>query len=151
MKQRLFSMARSFMDKLAFSLGAVLTMWALWVIDTNWFPVVTDFKITSFVKSTPDTYYVGGHLTKERSCELLALSIYKISGTERTVLYQVHREIFGTDVGAGQISWGPVPLKFQDVQPGDSIDVKALHRCHAFWLHETPYGRFEFRHLMDLD
>jgi hypothetical protein len=151
MKQRAINLALSFMDKVAFSLGAVLTLWAIWAADTTWFPVVTDFKITSFVKGGQDMYYVGGTLEKKRSCELLALSVYKVSGTDRSVLHQFHKEIFGTDVGVGPIAWGPLPLKFQDVKPTDIIEVKALHRCHAFWLHETEYGRFQFKTLTELE
>lgn len=146
------SFGRLMLDMFAPAFGFVTLTWVLYNIETRFFPVVTDFEIQAVSKDNKGHYILAGVLDKERSCELLNLSVYKLDGDKpMELLVQFQKNILGADAGVGIQHWGPIPVSLPDIlKVEDDIEIIALHRCHALWLQESPYARVRYGDLMAL-
>lgn len=120
--------------------GLLVSLWLCWNIETRFFPVVTDFKVSQII-STADGHMAYGELHKARSCEFLGLTIYAHSdGRPKLLLGQFKKDIFGSDVGTGHQTWGPWTMQFPPaLGKYDHIQIQGTHRCHALWLQTTEY------------
>ena len=136
-------------ERLAFAVGALLMLWVVYMSETRFFPVVTDWKL-EYVEREDGHYILGGVLEKQRACELLATSIMAVPNQRfapRVLIYQIKpNEINGGDTPTGYTTWGPWRLEIPKVflEHRDKIsflEVIGHHRCHGFWSQETLYGR----------
>ena len=120
--------------------GFFLALWLIWNVETRFFPVVTDFRVSNIIH-TAEGYMAYGELRKARSCEFLGLTIYAHSdGKPKLVVAQFKKDIFGSDVGTGHQSWGPWTAVLPPaITKYEHLQVQGTHRCHALWMQTSEY------------
>lgn len=140
--------AKFLVNAIAPAFGMLVALWLIWNVETRFFPVVKDFKVTSLVK-TDDGYVAVGELSKVRSCEFLGLTIYAHrNDVPKLLLAQYKTDIFGSNVGTGYQSWGPLTIHFPPAFGSyNHLEVQATHRCHALWLQTTEYTNIQIKDL----
>lgn len=128
-------------------LGALCTLFILYVIEPKLLPVVDGFKITSFERTNED-FILRGVLHKHRPCELVAVNVIGVPRNPQAhqhVLYHIDPDVLlGGNAPVGRMTWGPVvlhiPAGFDTLTPLlKSIRVTAIHRCHVLWAMESEY------------
>lgn len=138
---------------IAHMLGLGLTVWLLWNIETRFFPVVTDFKVTEATLTTKGLL-LSGTINKTRNCELVSMSISKLrDGHPSVILEKESTDLFVPDSSIGLHMWGPLtlPVDLSNLDMNDKISVVALHRCHSLWLQRTEYSRLLWKELKGID
>lgn len=137
------------LEAAAFVLGMVIMGWVLYMVETRFFPVVTGWKL-EYIEKRDGQYHMGGVLRKERACELIAtdvMAVPKMPLLPRQSIYRIKPfEFPGAQVATGYTQWGPwdmdIPAAFTKHRDQIAfIEVVGIHRCHAFWMQETVYGR----------
>lgn len=142
-------------NAIAPAFGALVALWIIWNVEVRWFPVITNWNLTS-VERSGDRYTMSGSMMKGRSCELLAtnvLAVPKVALAPRVLLYRIDpQDIDGGNAPTGFSQWGPwtmdIPRSF--LRHRDEIayiEVVGIHRCHAFWNQETLYGTIQMEQL----
>lgn len=141
--------AKFLVNAVAPAFGLMLSLWLIWNIETRFFHVVEDFKITSIVK-TDNGYTAMGELNKARSCEFLGLTLYAHrDGQPKMLLAQYKKDIFGSDVGTGRQTWGPWTVNFPSkVAEYEHLEIQGTHRCHALWLQTSEYANLPIKELL---
>ena len=143
------------LERIAFVVGAVLTLWVLFMVETRFMPVITKWSL-DYVHRDGDHYVLGGTLHKERACELIATSIMavpKAALAPRSLIYQLKPdELLGGNAPVGFTTWGPwrmaIPKAFLEHRDDISfLEVVGHHRCHAGWTQQTLYGRVPLERL----
>lgn len=143
-----YRVAKWLVNGIAPVFGFLLSLWLIWNVETRFFPVVEDFKMTSVV-ATREGYLAAGELRKVRNCEFIGLTIYASKpGFPKMILSQSKKDIFGSDVGVGHQTWGPWfgPLP-KAVANYDKLEIQGTHRCHALWLQTTEYFQMDVKDL----
>ena len=140
--------ARFWINAVAPGFGLLVALWIIWNVETRFFPVVTDFKV-SVIERSPAGYTAYGELVKSRSCEFLGLTIYANKpDAPKLVVAQFKKDIFGSDVGTGHQTWGPwttnLPPKIAEYE---YLEIQGTHRCHALWLQTSEYVNFPIKDL----
>lgn len=124
-------------------------------VETWLFPVVRNWDL-QLVERIDDSYILKGTMNKVRACELIATNVMAVPKNPvypRVLLYRVRPdEIDGGNAPTGFSQWGPwamkIPKAFSDLRSQiDYIEVVGTHRCHAFWVQETLYGRVSLERL----
>lgn len=127
---------------------AVLAVLA-YKVETKFMPVVSHWDLQS-VERVGDHYILNGTLTKERPCEMVAttvMAVPKMKLAPKVLLYRISpHEFAGAQVPTGRSEWGPWRMKIPEAftrhrDKIDYIEIVGIHRCHAFWMQETVYGR----------
>jgi len=117
------------------------------LIETRFFPVVTDFKLTYFEK-TANGVVVSGTMNKRRSCKLIATNVYGVNPKrEKTLLFTFKGDHELAQISTGKQAWGPVAIKLYGPIDAETIAVEAAHQCHPLWQQETNYGLIDARTL----
>lgn len=133
----------------AFMAGLVCSLFVIWSIETRFFPVITDFKITAFER-VGDRYIIEGQFNKRRPCELLATNVLAVPRQMLAPSRLIHQikpfDIAGGNAPTGRSIWGPysIPFPHKVFENEDLIawvEVRSVHRCHALWNQETTYTR----------
>lgn len=136
------------LERIAFAIGALLTLLVLFLIETRIFPVVTHWSVDYIVKQD-GRYVVGGVLHKARACELISttvMAVPKDGKLPRTAMYQVKpSDVLGGNVPTGTSTWGPweipIPKSFLTQRQHIAyLEVIGTHRCHLAWSQESSYG-----------
>lgn len=136
-------------------LGALLTMFVIWNVETRFFPVIKDWTLYS-VERDGDHFVLDGELQKVRACELVATSIVAVPSiplAPSILVYQIRPyELNGANAPTGRTTWGPwrmpIPRAFsENIDRISYIKVVGHHRCHALWTQETVYGRVPIERL----
>jgi hypothetical protein len=144
-----------FLERGALALGALITLWCLYQIETRFMPVITKWDINPVIRQG-DRYILGGTMTKDRACELVSTSVMAVPNiplAPRVLIYQIKpNEIDGGNIPTGSTTWGPwtmnIPKAFLDNRDKIAwIEIVGSHRCHALWTQETLYGRVEMGQL----
>lgn len=140
--------AKFLVNAVAPAFGMLLSLWLIYNVETRFFPVVTDFTVSSITKSA-DGYTAYGELNKSRTCEFLGLTIYAHRpGAPKLLLAQYKKDIFGSDVGAGRQTWGPWTMQLPEkIRAYEHLEIQGTHRCHALWLQNSRYIDFDIRSL----
>lgn len=140
--------AKFLVNAIAPAFGLLVALWLIWNVETRFFPVVTDFRVSSITKSEAG-YTATGELKKSRSCEFLGLTIYAHRpDAPKLLLSQFKKDIFGSDVGTGHQTWGPWTFKFpEQVIEYEHLEIQGAHRCHALWLQTTEYTNIQIEEL----
>lgn len=140
--------SRFMVNAIAPAFGLLLSLWLIWNVETRFFHVVDDFMVSSIVK-TGQGYIAYGELTKERNCEFVGLTLYAVNGhAPKLLVAQYKKDIFGSDVGMGRQTWGPITVALPREAAGfQSIEVQGVHRCHALWLQTTEYTTIDIGRL----
>jgi hypothetical protein len=124
-------------------------------IETRFFPVVEHWDLQT-IERAGDHYILNGKLNKVRACEMVAttvMAVPKIPLAPKVLLYRISPdELAGAQIPTGVTEWGPWRMKIPEafLQHRDKIDyieIVGIHRCHAFWLQETVYGRVSVERL----
>lgn len=103
------------------------------------FPVVTDFKISSYEKQGDYATFAGSFI-KRRSCRLIVTNVYGHGDDNtKTLLYTYKNDHRMAQLTTGGHHWGPVTLHLNDGMVTKSISVESAHQCHPFWQQETVY------------
>lgn len=140
--------AMAVLEWLAFFIGGAITLWCAHQIEERWMPVITNWTI-DYAHREGNSYIVGGLLTKERPCELLAVSVMAVPVlpmVPKVLIYHAPaNEINGGNVPTGRTTWGPwsvkIPAGFEEKRHQVAyLSVVGTHRCHALWSQETTYG-----------
>lgn len=142
------TMAKFAVNAVAPVFGFVVALWIIWNVETRFYPVVTDFHVSSIVK-TDGGYTAYGELRKTRSCEFLGLTIYAHrENAPKLLVAQYKKDIFGSDVGTGHQTWGPWTANLPAaVSRFDHLEIQGTHRCHALWLQTTEYANMAIKEL----
>ena len=136
-------------ERTAFLVGALLMLWAVYMVETRFIPVIDKWRL-DYVDREGDHYVMGGVMHKQRACELIATSIMAVPAQRfapRILIYQIKpHELNGGNAPTGYSTWGPwrlaIPQTFLDQREHISfLEVVGHHRCHGFWTQETLYGR----------
>ncbi len=136
-------------ERLAWLLGALVTLWVVYMVETRFIPVIDKWSL-DYIERHDDYYLMGGRLHKQRACELIATSIMAVPTQRfapRILIYQIKpHELNGGNAPTGYSTWGPwrlaIPQAFLDQREHISfLEVVGHHRCHGFWTQETLYGR----------
>lgn len=128
-------------------LGLVVGLAICNIIETTFFPVVTDFKLTYFEK-TSDGVVVSGSMNKHRSCKLISTNVYGHNNKHgKTLLFTFKGDHNLAQMSTGKQSWGPVSIKLYGPIDAETIVVEAVHQCHPLWQQETNYGSIDARTL----
>ena len=140
----LLAMARG----MAMLTGALIVAAILYFVDTRMFPVIEHWTLQAAVREG-DTLTISGHMYKGRACEHLSTYIVALPENRlhpRKTIYRIDpNEISGGQMPKGHYEWGPwsmdLPAAVLTGGQWRGFEVLGLHRCHAFWTHETIYGR----------
>ena len=125
--------------------GILLGLSICHFFEKEFFPVVTDFKLSLFDHSAGEVI-VAGSLYKHRACTLVATNVYGHQSKEpKKLLHTIKSDHEIAQMSTGAQSWGPVKIELTIDQKIESISVEAVHRCHLLWNQETIYGRFDMR------
>lgn len=135
-------------ERVAFAVGALVTLWCMYQVETRFAPVIANWSL-DYVEKRGDTYVVGGQLYKTRPCELVATSVMAVPKAPlvpRQLVYQIKpSEILGGNAPTGHSTWGPwqIPIPKTLLAHRDEVsylEVVGTHRCHALWSQESVYG-----------
>lgn len=136
------------LERAAFAIGAMITLWCVYTIETRFVPVITNWTL-DYVERSGDRIIVGGQLHKSRPCELISTSVLAVPKAPlvpRQLIFQVKPgDLLGGNAPTGTSTWGPwtMPIPKALVQHRQEIsylEVVGTHRCHALWSQETLYG-----------
>ncbi len=143
------------LERAAMAVGALITLWCLYQIETRFMPVITKWQINPVVRDG-DRYHLSGTMTKARACELVSTSVLavpKLPFAPRVLLYQIKpNEIDGGNIPTGSTTWGPwtmnIPKAFIEHRHEIAyIEIVGSHKCHAMWTQETLYGAVQMEQL----
>lgn len=140
--------ARFLVNAVAPVFGFIVAIWIIWNVETRFYPVVEDFRVSSITKSEAG-YTAYGELRKTRACEFLGLTIYAHRpGAPKMIAAQYKKDIFGSDVGTGHQTWGPWTAQLPAaVSEYEQLELQGTHRCHALWLQTTQYTEISIKEL----
>lgn len=133
---------------LAMVFGAAIAGSIIYFADTRLYPVIEHWTLQAAVREG-DTLTISGHMYKGRACEHLSTYIVALPTNRlhpRKTIYRIDpNEITGGQMPTGHYEWGPwsmiLPASALTGNGWRSFEVIGLHRCHAFWTHQTVYGR----------
>ncbi len=136
------------LERGAFAIGALITLWCIYQIETRFMPVITKWSINPVIR-VADDYILSGTMNKTRPCELVSTSVLAVPNiplAPRVLLRQIKPgEIDGGNIPTGVSTWGPWTMHIPEafVKNRDKIayiEIVGSHRCHALWTQETLYG-----------
>ncbi len=136
-------------ERLVALIGAAVALYAYSVFETNFRPVITDWRL-EYVSREGGSLIVGGEMTKSRSCEHISTTVVAVPRAPRAArwtLYQLKPgDILGGSAPLGHSTWGPwrlviPPQAAARISEIDHLEVIGSHRCHALWTQDTYYGR----------
>lgn len=136
------------LERVSFAIGALVTLWCVYQIETHFAPVITGWSL-DYVSRSGTTVTVGGTLHKTRACELVSTSVLAVPKAPlapRKLLFQVKpNDVLGGNAPTGTSTWGPwsLPIPKELLQQRSEVsylEVVGTHRCHALWSQETIYG-----------
>jgi hypothetical protein len=143
------------LEMAAFFVGMLMMGFIFYMVETRFMPIITGWEL-QYIQRDGDKYHMGGVLRKERACELVAtevMAVPKMPLMPRQTVYRIKPHDFnGAQVPTGYHMWGPwdvqVPAVF-NTNRGDIafLEVVGIHRCHAFWLQQTLYGRIRMEEM----
>jgi len=143
------AVALKFLEALCFAFGFLVAGWCVYMIETRFMPVITEWRLLEITR-TAGFYDIHGVYRKERGCELVGTDIVavpKMPLAPRIAIHQIKPYDFpGAQAPIGYTTWGPWSVKVPAAldthrEQISSIEVIGVHRCHAFWLQQTIYGR----------
>lgn len=144
------------LEAAAFFTGVMIAAWIVYMIDTRFFPVIKNWQVDYMHVSGPDLV-VGGRMTKTRPCELIATHVVAVPSAPLAPRFGIYKidgnaPLVEANMPVGNHKWGPlviaVPRRLIENRDNlSSLEVVAVHRCHAFWLQETRYGRIRMEDL----
>ncbi|MBS4019962.1 MAG: hypothetical protein KGZ68_17205 [Dechloromonas sp.] len=141
--------ALRFLELCAFTVGALLMLWVVYMAETRFAPVIEDWKL-EYIERQDGHYVLGGTLVKTRACELISTSVMAVPKqplAPRVLVYQIKPdELVGGNAPTGFSTWGPwrveIPKALLTHREHISfLEVVGHHRCHGLWTQETLYGR----------
>jgi hypothetical protein len=139
----------------ALALGALITLWCIYQIETRFMPVIVNWTINPVIREG-DRYILSGSMHKTRPCELVSTSVLAVPNVPlvpRVLLYQIKPgEIDGGNLPTGISTWGPWAMKIPKALVEHRkdiayIDVVGSHKCHGLWTQETLYGSVKMEQL----